>query len=155
MTDATVVPAVINTGTYAGEALEWVVATFGVPIGGLLTAWLLRLFKNEGIIGAGLLRNKLQSIIVNGLNLAAAQAARDLAGRGTIEIKNSAVATAVRYAQDHGADTLKALGLDPTSPQAVEAIKARIETAITDPSTPTNPALSPPAVAVKSQSGTQ
>jgi hypothetical protein len=88
-------------------------------------------------------RARLQEIIVNGLNVGAAQATKDLAGRDPITIKNETVAQAVAYAQAHGADAIKQLGLDPKSGAAVEAIKARIETAIADPAVPTPAVLDP------------
>lgn len=132
---------VVDTGTVAGQVLTWVAATFGTTIGAVGTALLVRMMNNAGIIGANLLSEKLQSIIVNGLNAGAAEAAQALAGKGQVEIKNAAVASAVTYVQAHGADTLKALGFDPTSAEAVSAIKARIQTAIVDPNTPTHPAL--------------
>lgn len=131
----------IDVGTYAGQALQWVAAVFGTTIGAALTGLLLRLMKNAGIQGTELLRAKLQEIIVNGLNAGAAVAAQQLQGRAEIEVKNNVVAATVSYVQDHGADTLKALGLDPASDTAVEAIKARIETAINDPAAPTPPVL--------------
>jgi len=133
--------AVVDTGTYAGQALTWVVTTFGGTVGAALTALLLRYLKNAGIQGADLLRSRLQEIIVNGLNMAAADAAKRLEGRGKVEIKNEAVGQAVRYAQVHGADILKQLGQDPMAQTTVDAIKARIETVIVDPATPTNPSL--------------
>jgi hypothetical protein len=132
---------VIDTGTTAGSVLTWVVATFGTTVGGALTALILRYLKNAGIQGADLLRSRLQEIIVNGLNMAAADAAQRLAGRGKVEIKNEAVAGAVRYAQVHGAEIMKQLGQDPLAVTTVDALKARIETAIADPATPTHPAL--------------
>lgn len=136
--------ATIDTGGLAGQALLWVMATFGTTIGTIVTAWLYKLMQAAGVRATDAMRAKLQDIIVNGLNLGAKQAAEDLQGHGKVEIKNAAVATAVVYAQQHGADTLKQLGLDPTSPEAVEAIKARIETAIVDPATPTAPVLDAP-----------
>ena len=51
--------------------------------------------------------------------------------------QDAIVAQAVAYTQEHGAETIKALGLDPQSGAAVEAIKAHIETAIADPMVPT------------------
>lgn len=134
----------IDVGTYAGQALMWVASVFGTTIGAALTTLFYQMLKNAGIQGNELLRGKLQDIIVNGINAGAKAANERLAGRGQVEIKNEVVAKAVEYAQTHGADTLKKLGLDPTSPQAVEAIKARIETAINDPATPTPAVLSPP-----------
>jgi hypothetical protein len=139
----------ISVGTLAGQVLTWLVAAFGVPIGGLLTAWLYRLFNLAGIQAADGLRTKLQEIIVNGLNAGAKTVSEEAQGRGQIEIKNAVVAQAVTYAQAHGADTLKQLGLDPQSGAAVEAIKARIETAINDPAQPTPPVLDAPGVVPK------
>lgn len=134
-------PAVIETGTLGGQVLLWVMSAFGTTIGAALTAYILRVLKNAGVQGTELLRSKLQDIIINGLNLGAKEFAADLQGKGTIEVKNAVVARAVVYAQDHGAETLTALGINPTSPEAVEAIKARIETAINDPVAPTPPVL--------------
>lgn len=133
----------IETGTLAGEVLTWVAATFGSSIGLAVTALLLRLLKNAGFAGNEILRQRLQDMIVNGLNAGAAAAADKLKDKGQIEVKNEVVAKAVDYVQAHGADTLKQLGIDPASSSAVEAIKARIETAINDPATPTPPALDP------------
>lgn len=145
-------PAPVSTidgGGLAGQALLWVVTVFGGTIGTVLTGFLYKLMQKAGVQASEAMREKLQGIIVNGLNLAAARATQDLKGHGQIEIKNAAVASAVEYTKAHGAETLKALGLDPTSPEAVQAIKARIETAIADPSTPTAPALDDPAAEKK------
>jgi hypothetical protein len=56
-------------------------------------------------------------------------------------VKSQVISDAIAYTQEHGKDTIKALGLDASDPKAVEAIRARIQTAIIDPLTPTNPAL--------------
>lgn len=133
----------IDVGTYAGQALMWVASVFGTTIGGALTLLIMRMLKNAGIAGSDLLRQRLQEVIVNGLNLGAKQASDALQGRAQVEVHNAIVASAVTYAQAHGVEAIKALGLDPTSPEAVEAIKARIETAIADPAAPTPAVLAP------------
>lgn len=138
----------IDTGTMAGQALMWVASVFGTTIGGVITMWLWKLFSLAGLQVSETLRAKLQEIIVNGLNAGAKVEADHLQGKGVIEVKNDIVARAVTYTQAHGAETLKALGLDPTSDRAVEAIKARIETAIADPSAPTPAVLAPAIPAV-------
>lgn len=137
--------ATVDTGTYAGQALVWVVTVFGGVIGTALTGLIVNLMKKAGVDATEAMRAKLQDTIVNGLNLGAAKAAKDLQGQGQVVIKDAAVAQAVTYVQAHGADTLKKLGLDPTSPEAVEAIKARIETAISDEKVPTAAVLDGPA----------
>lgn len=133
----------IDVGTYAGQALMWVASVFGTTIGAALTALLMRMMKNAGIEGSELLRGKLQSIIVNGLNAGARAASERIQGRAEIDIKNQAVAEAIAYVQVHGADTMKQLGVDPNDPDTIAAIKARIETAINDPSVPTPTLLDP------------
>jgi hypothetical protein len=135
----------ISVGTLAGQFLAWIMVAFSGPIGGLAVWIMVRVLKNLGITASDAMRARLQEIVVNALNVSAPKVQADLAGRGQVEIKNAVVAQAVAYTQAHGADTIKALGLDPTSGAAVEAIKARIETAIADPSTPTPAALDPPA----------
>jgi hypothetical protein len=137
----------ISVGTYAGQAIMWVGAVFGTTIGAALTSLLIQMMRNAGVAGSELLRGKLQDIIVNGLNAGAKMASDSLKDKGQIEIKNAVVASTVAYVQDHGADTLKKLGIDPNSNIAVDAIKARIETAINDPATPTPPILDTKSVA--------
>lgn len=140
-------PTTVSTGDLAGQAIGWLVAVFGVPVGTLLAAWLYRLFALAGVQTTDLMRQRLQELIVNGLNRGASSAQERLAGKGTIAIKDEAVAQTVRYVQQHGAETLKYLGVDPTSNKAVDAIKARIETAIADAAVPTPPVLGGPAPA--------
>lgn len=135
----------ISVGTLAGQALQWVVTVFGALLGTAGTALVVRLFNKAGIAISDAARTRLQEMVVNGINIGAKTAQDNLAGRGTIAIKNAAVASAVTYVQTHGADTLKQLGIDPNSNAAVDAIKARIETAIADPMTPTPPVLDPVA----------
>ncbi len=133
----------ISVGTLAGQALTWVATVFGVPVGSLLTAWLYRLFRKAGVDMTDAMRARLQEMVVNGINIGANRALTDLKGRGSVEIKNIAVGHAVAYVQEHGAEELKAIGIDPYSNVAVDAIKARIETAIADANAPTNKILDP------------
>lgn len=134
----------ISVGTLAGQVLTWVVAVFGVPIGSLLTAWLYRLFQQAGVTMTDSMRARLQEMVVNGLNIGVARATAGMDGKAPLQIKNEAVEHAINYVQLHGADELKALGFDPSSNIAVDAIKARIETAITDTNTPTPKVLDAP-----------
>ena len=64
--------------------------------------------------------------------LGAHDAQASLSGKLTFETKSQIMASAVQYAKDHGADTLKALGVDPTSPEAEEAIRARAAKMLAD-----------------------
>lgn len=135
----------ISVGTLAGQVLSWAAAVFSVPVGALLSAWLWRLFQLAGVNATDALRARLQEMVVNGLNASAKAAEGSLEGRGKVVVKNQVVAGAVNYVQQHGAETLKQLGVDPYSNAAVDAIKARIETAIADPMTPTPKVLDAPA----------
>ena len=133
----------ISIGTLAGQVLTWAAAAFGSLVATVFAAWGVRLFKLAGVQMSNAARTRLQEIILNGLNVGAAQATKDIAGKGQVQIKNETVASAIVYAQAHGADAMKQLGLDPKSGAAVEAIKARIETAIADPTVPTPAVLDP------------
>lgn len=135
----------ISVGTLAGQLLAWVVTAFSVPIGSIAVWIMVRVLKNLGITATDAMRARLQEMVVNALNISAPAVQQQLAGKGQIEVKSAVVQDAVAYVQAHGADTIKALGLDPKSGEAVEAIKARIETAIADPATPTPAVLDPPA----------
>jgi hypothetical protein len=133
----------ISIGTLAGQVLTWAAAAFGSLAATVFTAWGVRLFKLAGVQMSDAARSRLQEIIVNGLNVGAAAATQNLAGKDKVQVKNETVAAAIAYAQSHGADAIKQLGLDPQSGAAVEAIKARIETAIADPTVPTPAVLDP------------
>jgi hypothetical protein len=136
----------ISVGTIAAQALEWVGATFGAVIGTALTALILKWFKLAGIQISDAARARLQEIVVNGLNASAKAAEAEMQGKGQVEIRNATVAKTVAYVQNHGADTIKQLGLVPTEQKAVEAIKARIETAVADPTVATPAVMDAPVV---------
>lgn len=135
----------ISIGTLAGQVLTWIMAAFAPLIGSLIAALLWRMLGRLGIEATDALRTRLQEIIVNGLNSAAKIADEKMKGRSAIDIKSNIIAATVIYTQAHGSETMKALGLDPHSGAAVEAIKARIETAVADPASPTPAVMNPPA----------
>jgi hypothetical protein len=140
------VPVIIDTGTIGGQALTWVITVGGGAVATLLTGLIYKLMQKAGIQITDAARARLQEIVLNGLNAGTKVAAAQLQGKGQVVIKQAAVANAVAYVQAHGKETMAQLGLDPTSPEAVEAIKARIETAIADPAVATPKALdTPPA----------
>lgn len=143
----------ISTGSIAAQALQWVGATFGAVIGTALTALIMKWFKLAGIQISDAARARLQEIVVNGLNASAKAAETELQGKGQVEIKNATVAKTIAYVQAHGADSIKQLGLQPTEQAAVDAIKARIETAVADPTVPTPAVMDAPepTVAAKPQ----
>jgi hypothetical protein len=136
----------ISVGTLAGQAFLWMVTAFGGVIGTALTALIIKLIQAAGIKATDALRARLQDIVVNGLNLAAQEAAKDLKGKLPVTVNADIKARATEYVMSHGADTIKALGIDPTSKQATEAVAAHIETAIADPSVPTPAVLDKPKI---------
>lgn len=133
----------VSGGTVASNAIQWVYAAFGVSLGLALTLLAVKGLQLVGIKVTDAQKEQLNKLVVNGLNLAVA-ASKNLEGKAPIEVKNAAAAQTVAYVQTHGADLLKSMGLDPKSGQVVEAINARIETAIVDPNVPTHPAVTPP-----------
>lgn len=138
----------IDIGQMVNQIIIWAATAFGTVIGGAIMAVIVRVFKLVGLKITDELRTKLQQIIVNGINVGAAEIADRLKDRGQIEVKNAIVARAVEYTKEHGQETIKRLGLDPNGGAVVEAIKARIETAIADPTTPTPAAITPVPVSV-------
>ena len=136
----------ISIGTIAGQVLTWLAAAFALPIGTVLTVWLYRLMSLAGVQITEAMRTQLQGVIVNGMNASAANVTERLKGQGPVAIKSAIIADTIKYTQVHGAETIQALGLDPKSGAAVEAIKARIETAIVDPMIPTPAVITPTAV---------
>lgn len=139
-------PHQIILGDVAAMIIQWAVAAFGTTISALLMWLVTRMIKAAGFKNTDLLKDQLQRIVVNGVNAGAAKAMDELRGRGSVDVKGVAARYALWYAQTHGAGIIRSLGLDPQSGEAVEAIKARIETAIADPGSPTNPIVTPSAV---------
>lgn len=134
-------PVHVALGDVAASIIEWTMAAFG-PLISAAVLWLVtRTLKATGLKNTDLLKDQLQRIVVNGVNAGAAKAQDELRGRAGVDIKSATARNALWYAQTHGAGIIKALGLDPQSGEAVEAIKARIETALADPAAPTNPAV--------------
>lgn len=143
--------SIVHFGPILKEVIKWTAAAFGTALAATATAALYKVFSYFGVQTTESQRNQLQGIIVNGLNDAAtkAEAAVVANPKLDVDVKQKIVSDAIDYAQKHGADTIKALGLDPNSGEAVEAIKARIATAIADPNTPTPSALDKQPLAPK------
>lgn len=135
----------VSGGDLAAQIIEWLEVGFGGVIGTVATALIYRALNYVGIQVTDGQKAQLQSIVVNGINAAASKAAVSLKNNSALDVnvKNAIVVDAVKYVQEHAGDTIRALGLDPKSGQAVEAIRARIATAIADPNTPTDPAITP------------
>ena len=130
---------VVHLGPILTYAVKWVIAAFGTVASAAVVALTYKVFGYLGIQTTQVQRDQLQGIIVNGLNDAAAKAEATIAAnpRLDIDVKQLVIADAITYAQKHGKDTIKALGLDPLSGEAIAVIKARIATAVTDINAPT------------------
>ena len=139
----TVTPSVVHGGQILSDIVAWGSTAFGATLATVITAGVYKFLQWMGIQVTDGQKAQLQAITVNGINAAAAKAGVSLSADKSLDVnvRNQVIMDAVAYTQDHAADTIKALGLDPKSGQAVEAIKARIATAIADPSAPTPPAL--------------
>lgn len=134
-------------GDVAASIIQWAIAAFGPLIAASVLWLVMRLLKAAGLKNTDLLKDQLQAIIVNGINIGAVRAQGLLAGQGRVQVKDKAVMFAIDYVQAHGGNIIKALGLDPQSGEAIQAIRARIETALADPTTPTSPIVTPTEVA--------
>lgn len=136
---------VVKGGDWAASVLAWLQVAFVTTIGAVGTALLYKVLGWLGVQVTDQQKAQLQGVIVNGLNAAGNKAQAQLRANPNLDInvQSQIIADTVSYAQSHAADTIKALGLDPNSGQAVEAIKARIQTAINDPKSPTPPLMTP------------
>jgi hypothetical protein len=112
-------------GDYAGAIIEWMVPILMPLIAAALVDLYVKLRARLGLTTSDAQRAKFQEIVENGVALGAHDAQANLSGKLTYEVKNQVMASAVAYAKEHGSDTLKAIGVDPTSPAAEEAIRAR------------------------------
>lgn len=127
----------ISLGTLAGEVLKWVISAFGTVIGTVATYAIVQFARKMGVQVTQQMSDQLNQTLVNGLNDAAQKISAGVAGKAPLQIKNEIINGAVQYAQEHRAETIKALGLDPQSGAAVAALRARIATLAADPNMPT------------------
>lgn len=139
---------VVHGGDLAATLIQWALVAFGVPIASIVVAIVYKILGWFNIQVTDAQKSQLQAIVVNGVNTAAEKAKTSLRDSAALDVnvKSQVIADAVAYVQAHGADTIRALGMDPQSGQAVEAIHARIATAIADPKTPTDPSVTPPEI---------
>ena len=137
----------IKGGDLAAQILDWFYVAFGGILSAGVMALIYKVFGYFGIKTTDIQRAQLEAVVVNGLSSGAAQAQMRLRATDKLDItsKNEIVNAAIDYTQRHAAETIRALGLDPKSGEAVEAIRARIEKVLNDPSTPTPPAITPPS----------
>lgn len=125
----------VMLGDYAGAALEWMLPILAPVIAAFLVDALIKLRQMLGQTTNDAQRDKLQQMTENAVNLAGHQLNHDLAGKLPLQSRNEIMAMATDYVQAHGSETIKALGLDPTDPKAVEAIKGRIATVLENKAT--------------------
>lgn len=135
----------ISVGDLASEALDWAYIAFGGILVAYIRRWLVAAAKKAGIELTAGMSDELNAALLNGLSLADATAKKNLAGKGEIEVKSQIIADAIKYAQDHKAALIKAMGADPQSGEAVVGLRARIATLVADPTKPTPAVLDIPA----------
>ena len=136
---------VIHGGQILADVISWGSMAFGTALATFVTALVYKAMNWMGLQVSAAQRDQLQQIVINGLNEAAAKAQGQLRGNAMldVQVKNQIVADATAYVQAHAGDTIRALGLDPDSGAAVQAIRARIASAIVDPKVPTDPKITP------------
>lgn len=141
------VTTTVKGGTLAASIIEWLQVAFGTVLAGIGTLLIVKIRTYFGILTTDAQKAQLQALAVNGINAGAAEIEEKLRNNPKldIDVKGAVVASTIAYVQNHGAATIKALGLDPQSGDAVSAIKARIETALNDPTTPTAAIVTPPS----------
>jgi hypothetical protein len=129
----------INGGTLLSEVINWLAVAFGTVLAGLGTLLVIKVRAYFGILTTDAQKAALQEIAVNAVNSAAAKAEQAVKDNPNLQInvKSAVAQDAVSYVQAHGADIIKSLGLDPNSGDAVDAIRARVATAMNSPETPT------------------
>lgn len=117
--------------------------TTGVSIvGAVATIALNKIAKRNGVDLDAQRIAKLNAMLVNGMNLAAAEAKEMQRQPAGTDLKAFIVSRAIDYVNTHGKDTLDAIGADPNGAKDQEALKARSETLIADPTQPTPAVLS-------------
>ena len=148
-TDTPTQPASVTTtvkgGTLAAQVLEWLQVALVPILGGALVGLIIKGMAFLGIQTTEQQSDQLAKIALNGINDAMSKAETGLRGTTALDVnlKGQVMADAVAYTKAHASETLNAMGLDPNSGKATEAIRAKIITAINDPNTPTPAAITP------------
>jgi hypothetical protein len=88
-------------------------------------------------------RDRLQEIVVNGINLAAIRIGSDIKGRMPAQLNSEFQKEVFSYVLSHGDEVMAELGFSKTDPKLVDAIQARIEKALNDPNVATPPLVTP------------
>ena len=119
--------APVSVGSLGVQVITWLGAVFIPVIGGFLTKLIMTMIQKAGIQASQALSDKIDATIENGLHSGEDAVNHDLtAGNLTVDVKNQTIQKAVAYAQDHGADDIKALtGLDPNDPKVIASLQAR------------------------------
>jgi hypothetical protein len=134
-------PYSFDAGTVMASFVNWLWVAFGGTIVTALALIAQKVLRWLGVQTNQAMNDRLMEAIRNGMNDAAAKAQTDLTGKFPIEVKNQIIAQGIEYAKAHQAATITALGLDPKTGEATEALRAKAETVIIDPMQPTNPGL--------------
>lgn len=129
----------VSGGDLAAQVIEWLKVAFGTVLAGMGTLAIVAIRSYFGVLTTDAQKAALQALTVNAVNAAASKAEDALRKNPNLDInvKSAVVQDAVAYVQAHGAETIKALGLDPNSGDAIDAIKARVATAMHSKETPT------------------
>jgi hypothetical protein len=136
----------ISLGSWGAAVLSWVIAITAPAIGAALVALIYKAFELVGIHLDNKRREKLQDIIVNGINLASLKVGPHLQGKYDVNVRNQIVFDVLTYVKDHGREVLASLGVEGDDAKLAEIITARVTRAINDPLSPTPPELTPPEV---------
>lgn len=133
----------VQTSAWASWILDWMYVAFGGTIGTLITALAVRGLGLLGIQVNNENKAQLQALVVNGINAGYAKAKVQASTLSPLELKGRVAELAIDYVQSHGEKIIKATGLDPKDGEVVDAIRARVETALNDPATPTPAEITP------------
>lgn len=144
-TEPASVTTTVKGGTLAADILQWVQLGLLPAIGAALIGLIVKGMGYIGIATTAQQSDQLKKIVIDGLNSAFTYFEGHLraSNRLDIDVKGQVIADAIAYTQEHAKETLTAMGLDPKSGKAVEKIRAKIETVLNDPATPTPDAITP------------
>lgn len=154
-TEPASVTTTVKGGTLAADVLQWIQVALLPTVGAAIIGLILRGMSLLGIATTSQQSDQLKKIAVEGLNSAFSTLEGRLRSdpRLDVHVKGQIMADAIAYTQEHAKETLSAMGLDPKSGKAVDAIRAKIETALNDPRIPTPDAITPDSAKVPNVNG--
>jgi len=134
---------IISIGSLASDILVPLLTAFATVIAAFIVGIVYRFLKGAGIAIDETYRQRLQELVINGINWGAQQLGDSVRGKGEVDVKSMLLVNVLEYVRTHGTELFSKWGVSPNTPAFEQAIEARMTRALVDPAVPTPAAVTP------------